>query len=260
MKRRKQLPANAVDEIAAIDQVLLTEREQVSAVAPLGRRRQAEQELRTEVGDQLSVGRRGGVVELVDDDVVERVWREPLQVLATAQRLDRSEHDVGVRLLRICPCSGQGAPRADAAEGVERLVEDLLAMRDEQHAPELRAVRVERREPRLSKSGRQHDEAGLVAGGSRRLRAPGERPSAPHSVRPAAWRLRLRVRGLDDRPLNRSSRRYRSIQSGQQFLRRRMTEERLERGHRFGVSAAVTRRHDAVVPLHRAREGGRAEI
>ena len=54
-----------------------------------------------EVGDQLAVGGGSGVVELVDDDVVERVWGEPLQMLSPAERLDGREHDFGVRVLRL---------------------------------------------------------------------------------------------------------------------------------------------------------------
>ena len=110
VKRREQLSANALDQIAAIDEILLAEREQIAAVAPLGRRREAQQELRVEVGDQLPVGRGGGVVELVDDDVVERVGSEPLQMLAPAERLDRGKQDVGVRLLPLARVVAKAAP------------------------------------------------------------------------------------------------------------------------------------------------------
>jgi hypothetical protein len=42
------------------------------------------------IRDQLAVGRRGGVVELVDDEVVEGVRREALQMLAPAKDPDRN--------------------------------------------------------------------------------------------------------------------------------------------------------------------------
>ena len=187
MERRQQVLPHAVDEIAAIDEILLAQREQVAAVGPLGCRGQAEQELRTEVGDQLAVGRRGGVVELVDDDVVERVWREPLQVLAPAQRLDRGEHDLGVRVLDLAGVVAKPRLRADAAEGVERLVEDLLAVGDEQHAAELRPAGVERREPGLAETSRQDDQPGLVAGRPRVLQRAAARPAGPRSARLAAF-------------------------------------------------------------------------
>ena len=54
-----------------------------------------------EVGDQLAVRRGGGMVEFVDDDVVESVWGEPLEMFSSAQSLDRREHDVGIRVLRV---------------------------------------------------------------------------------------------------------------------------------------------------------------
>ena len=47
---------------------------------------------------------------------------------------------------------------------------------------------------------------------------------------------------------------------GDQVLRGRMPEQRLERGDGLGESSAVARRHDAVVPLHRARQGRRAQV
>ena len=163
MKRRKQILAHTVHQVAAVDQVLLAEREQVAAVGPLGSRRQPEEELRTEVGDQLAVGRSRGVVELVDDDVVERLGREPLQVLASAQRLDGCEDDFGVGILDLAGVVAEVRFWADSSERVERLVEDLLSMRDEEHASKLRPTRIEGGQPRLAEAGRQHDETGLVA-------------------------------------------------------------------------------------------------
>jgi hypothetical protein len=77
-------------------------------------------ELRAEVVDEAPVGRGRGVVELVDDDVVERVAREALQV-------------------------------GDAAEGLDRGEEDPA---------ELGAVGVEGAEPGLAEAGGEDDEAG----------------------------------------------------------------------------------------------------
>ena len=42
VKRRQQLSANALDQIAAIHQILLAEREEVAPIAPLRRRREAQ--------------------------------------------------------------------------------------------------------------------------------------------------------------------------------------------------------------------------
>lgn len=202
MERREQVLAHAVHEIAAIDEILLAQREQVTAVAPFGRRRQAQQELRAEIGDQLAVGHRGGVVELVDDEVVEGVRREALQMFAPAERLDRGEYDFGIRILDVAGVVPEPRIRADAAERVERLVQNLFPVRREQHAAELRPARVERREPGLAEPCRQDDQARLVAGGPSVLQRSQGR--LLHNVR-LHGRLRslpVDIRGFDDGALD----------------------------------------------------------
>ncbi len=200
MERRQELLAHAIHEIAAVDEVLLAQREEVSAVAPLGCRGEAEQELRPEVSDELAVGRGRRVVELVDDDVVECLWGEPLQVLAPAQGLDRGEHDVGVWFPGAACVVAKVSLRTNSAERIESLPEDLFTMRDEQNAPEIRAVGVEGREPRLSEPCREDDEAGFVAGGAGLFELQERLPL--HLVR-LDRRLRRLLRdidSLDDRP------------------------------------------------------------
>ena len=54
--------------------------------------------------------------------------------------------------------------RADGVVGAHRLVEDLLAVRNEQHALGLRIFGIECAEPRLAKPGREHNETCSVAG------------------------------------------------------------------------------------------------
>jgi len=49
MERTQQVAADALDEVAAVDEVLLAEAEQVAAVGALRGSRQAEEELRPEV-------------------------------------------------------------------------------------------------------------------------------------------------------------------------------------------------------------------
>jgi hypothetical protein len=93
----------------------------------------AKQELRAEIRDQLAVGRGGGVVELVDDEVVEGVRREALEVLAPAERLDRGKHDFGIRILDVALVP-KPRFRADAAEGVERLSPPASAISREPRA------------------------------------------------------------------------------------------------------------------------------
>jgi hypothetical protein len=52
---QESLP-DAFREVAAVDEVLLAEREQIAAVGPLRRRRQTEEEARPEVVYQPAVG------------------------------------------------------------------------------------------------------------------------------------------------------------------------------------------------------------
>ncbi len=56
-------------------------------------------------------------------------------------------------------------------EHVAALAQDLLAVRDEQDAPELRSRGVEGGEPRLAEPGRHHDETRGVTGEARAARA-----------------------------------------------------------------------------------------
>ena len=70
------LSTNPLDQIAAEDEVLAAQRQQIRAVHPLRRRRQAQHELGGEVVDDLAVASRRRVMELIDDDVVEGTWRE----------------------------------------------------------------------------------------------------------------------------------------------------------------------------------------
>jgi hypothetical protein len=88
------------------------------------------------------VGRRLGVVELVDDDDVEVVGWDPVHPVGR-QRLDAGE-DV-LPALRPSAADVELAERAvgeHLAVGAQRLLEDLLAVRDEQQA---RAGRTRRR-------------------------------------------------------------------------------------------------------------------
>ena len=48
--------------------------------------------------DEPPVGTGGRVVELVDDDVVEVIEREPVEVVRAPEGLNGSEEDISVRL------------------------------------------------------------------------------------------------------------------------------------------------------------------
>jgi hypothetical protein len=103
------------------------------------------------------------VVELVHDDVVEGVAREALEVGGAAEGLDRREEDVGVWLPLLARVEAQSGVGPDPSEGVPGLLQDLLAVRNEEDVAELGAVRVEGAEPGLAEAGGQDDEAGGVA-------------------------------------------------------------------------------------------------
>jgi hypothetical protein len=104
---------DALDEVAAVDEVLLAQGEEVAAVGALRGGGEAEEELRAEVVDEAPIGRGRGVVELVHDDVVEGVAREALEVGDAAEGLDRREEDVGVRFPLLV---GEGVVLAFADE------------------------------------------------------------------------------------------------------------------------------------------------
>ena len=71
VERRQQLGSDALEERAGEDQVTVAQRQDVRLVSAVRGRRQAEQEGRREVSQQTAVGSRCGMMELVDDDVVE---------------------------------------------------------------------------------------------------------------------------------------------------------------------------------------------
>ena len=81
--------------------------------------------------DQGAVGAGGGVVELVNDDVVEGIGREGTQVLGPAQGLNGREQDLRVAVpfgVGVAANAGAGTERA---EGLRGLIEDLLSVGDE---------------------------------------------------------------------------------------------------------------------------------
>lgn len=154
---------HALDQVAAEDQVLLAEGEQVSSVAALGSRRQAQQEPGAEVVDEAPVGLGRRVVELVDHEVVEGIAGEAAQVGGTPEGLDRREQHVRFGLALLAGVEAEARLGADPPEGVAGLVQDLFAVGDEEDAAELSAVRVESAEPGLAEAGGEDDEAGGVA-------------------------------------------------------------------------------------------------
>ncbi len=102
------------------------------AVASLRCRGQAEQLDRTNVIEQSLVGRRGCVVELVDDDHVEVIWCQVIEV-AGVEALDRGEDVIEPPRSRSAnPHLTEGRLPEGVAEGGGAGVEDLLGVSDEE--------------------------------------------------------------------------------------------------------------------------------
>jgi hypothetical protein len=163
-----------------------------------------------EVADHPAVTAGGGVMELIDHDVAEPAGRKPVQI--SGERLDAGEQHPGIRLPLPAVVQAEVRIRLDAAEHIEGLAQNLLTVRDEQHAAELRPGGVERGEPRLSEPGRHHDQAtakalqpGLLQGrqrlplhgprGGRRGRRFGHHTCGVHGRRPAPAVVRKQAAG-----------------------------------------------------------------
>jgi hypothetical protein len=148
-----------------VDEVVIAQREQVSAVEPLWGRGQIEQEPRTEVAEQPPVGSRGCMVKLVDHDVVELVGVESVE--PPGQCLHAGEHDAGTGVLLGPGEQPEVGVGLDPAEHVAALAKDLFAVRDEQDPPKRRTRSVERGKPRLAKPRRHDDQTSGVTGVAR---------------------------------------------------------------------------------------------
>jgi hypothetical protein len=174
------------------------------AVAALGRGGEPEQLGRREWFEHLLVRRCGGVVELVDDHHVEVIAGQRVEV-GRVEALDRREDVLEARRPGTADPLLAERRVAEARSGTSRaLVEDLLAVRDEQQARAIETLRAGRRSrgppspscrcrwPRRAGCG-----GGPAAGTPRAVRgaSPGRgagaarsgsgSPCGPESVRPA---------------------------------------------------------------------------
>jgi hypothetical protein len=118
--------------------------------------------LRTKFPASPAAVRAGGSSELIDNDVVEGVGSEKPKVRQLAQRLDRGEQDIGVRRLFRAGVAAERGVWPDAAERLQGLGQDFLAVGDEQDTTVLGAVAVEGGQPGLAQAGRQDDEPSLI--------------------------------------------------------------------------------------------------
>src|SRR5262249_383931 len=97
-------------------------------------------------------------MKLVDHDVVEDVPSKLVEVPSPAQGLYGREQHVGVAVFLFAGVEPQVCLGTDPAEGLVCLVEDLLAMRDEEHASVVGTTGVEGGQPRLPQARGQHDQ------------------------------------------------------------------------------------------------------
>jgi hypothetical protein len=104
------------------------------------------------------------VVELVDDDAVEPVRGYAIEV--PVQPLDGGEDHVRFEVGSGAGRLAQRAFRMDLAEDLKALLQDLLAVGDEERPVSLAAV--ERGEPGLPESGRHDHQPGAVTFGAGR--------------------------------------------------------------------------------------------
>ncbi len=157
----QQAFADAVAHVAAEDQILAAQGEQVGSIGAVGGGRQTQQEAGLEPGQELPIGAGRRVMELVHHHVVEAVLGELLEVGHLAQGLDRGEDQVRLEVLSRAGVEPHARLRSQAAEGAQGLAQDLLAMGHEEHPLEGR--RVEGGQPGLARAGGHHHQAGPVA-------------------------------------------------------------------------------------------------
>jgi hypothetical protein len=139
----------------------------VRAVAALGRGGETEQLARGQVVEQATVGRRLGVVKLVDDHHVEVVARDLLDAVG-GQGLHAREHMAPQ--LGVVPSDELLAERPVAqhlAVGAPRLLQDLAPVRDEQQPVPRQGlpqpVVVQGGDDCLPRAGRRDDEVAVAA-------------------------------------------------------------------------------------------------
>ena len=112
---------------------ILEDLQDIYVVRPLRRGGEPQRELRLEIGQNLLICICGGVVRLVDDQIVKSVLPELIQIESHA--LDAAAHHMGVRLFEIVRELTDSHLRPQVVEGIVGLVDQLHRMRHEQHPP-----------------------------------------------------------------------------------------------------------------------------
>ena len=131
------------DQRALEHEIVVTQRKQVSPVHALRRSRKAKHELWPEVVDHPPITRRGRMMELVNNDVVELLGIKLTK--PGGDGLDAAKDNLGVGLLLVSVEEAKVRVGLHAPEHVPALTQDLLSMGHEEHPPILRTRSVESR-------------------------------------------------------------------------------------------------------------------
>jgi hypothetical protein len=247
---------------------LLHERDvtDIALVGAVGGCGEAEQEGGVESIEQAAVGGGVGVVDFVDDHVVEPLGDDAGQVLGAGELLERAHHDVGLGLHQITRAPahlcGLACGHEQAAKGVGRLSEELLSGargRARGHFPALRAKRA------MSKAASQVLPR-PVASTTRRVGGPAGVPARARGAPPPGTRgVREEGRGARrrHRPVARSGGVANALGVGvdpQLGQVDRGRPERLDGGVDAVVGDGVDGSLDAKVPLDAGLERGAGEL
>ncbi|MNE37361.1 hypothetical protein D3C80_1312090 [compost metagenome] len=157
---------DAGEQVAGEHQVVVAQGKNIRLVGAIWCGGQAKQEARRKVVEQAVIGRRGGMVEFVDHHVIEVLRREAFEMGDASQGLHRSAQHIHLAIALLAPIKTNPRGRPNAQEGFRRLIEDLLAMSDEQHPPRPELLGIEGGQPGLAQAGGKHHQAAAVALGT----------------------------------------------------------------------------------------------
>lgn len=155
-ERNQPSESNRLEQSDLIRKVALAEFEQIAVVATKRRRRQPEEKARRKDLQDPAIAIGGGMVELVDHDVIETRQVLARELVRSRQRLHRREDAVTIEFGAPVHDVAQRAFGVDRTKRSRRLAQQFLAVRDEQDP--LRVAGVERREKSLTEAGCRHDQ------------------------------------------------------------------------------------------------------
>ena len=209
MEGNQPAPVDGFREPHLVRHVVVADPQHVVSVGAFRRGGQTQQEAVGQAAENLRVGGGRSVMEFVDDHLIVRPGE---QVGSTQQALDRREHDVGVARPLSRHEQASREARMHAFVGRACLLQDLLAVSQEQHgepprlAPPLAGHlgRVESRQERLPESCRRdHGRSGdaLAAQPGQRLKRFALRRIRPRCGCPGGGRWRRREQRRAERLL-----------------------------------------------------------